>query len=103
MSKMILEAWNEEFSLNTFVGQYSTNGNLYIGLHEDDGPFADLTTNIASLGDSCAAIDTNNCPWAEELIKRYKLGEKTGYSLRSGFCDYPVYRFNMDKVKEFEA
>lgn len=102
MSKMTLEVWGETVNLNVVLDKYNTYGNLHIGLWSDGEPFADLTTNIYPLGsDNLAAIDTNNCPWATVLIKKYELGERTGNSVRSGFCDYPIYRFNMDKLKEY--
>ena len=41
-----------------------------------------------------AAIDTNNCPWAEKFLTDNKLAVDTGRKVRSGFCTYPIYKFD---------
>jgi hypothetical protein len=41
-------------------------------------PFCTLSTNIEDLPDGLCAIDTNNCPFAEDFIKENQLGEFTG-------------------------
>lgn len=103
MNTLTVYAWGKETCLNTRIDNYRNNGNLYIGLIDNDGlPYADLTVNIETLPDDHAAVDTNNCPWAEDLILENKLGERTGYSLGSGFCRYPVYKFDLNKVREYE-
>ena len=74
--------------------------NLAIMLDYDEGPFATLTVNLegAHLPADCAYVDTNNCPWAEEFIAAYKLGKYLGIHGHSGFCEYPLYRFDLDKI-----
>lgn len=104
MKTLTLSAWGETTHLNTIMDSYRNNGNLYIGLVDEEGfPYADLTVNIEALRDNMAAVDTNNCPWAEKFIEDNGLGVKTGYNLGSGFCRYPVYEFDLDKVKEYNA
>lgn len=39
-------------------------------------------------------------PEMEKFIKDNDLGEFTGLTLRSGFCEYPLYVFNVDKLRE---
>jgi putative membrane protein len=46
-----------------------------------------------------AFVDTNNCPWAEKFISDNKLGKPTGIKAASGYCVYPQYRFDMEKLK----
>ena len=41
-----------------------------------------------------AAIDTNNCPWAEKFLTDNKPAVDTGRKVRSGFCTYPIYKFD---------
>lgn len=103
MKTLTLCAWGETNRLNTKIGSYRNNGNLYIGLVDNEGcPYADLTVNIEYLPEEdMAAVDTNNCSWAETFIEENKLGEKTPYTFRSGFCVYPIYRFDLNKVKEY--
>ena len=47
-----------------------------------------------------AYIDTNNCPWAEEFLKDNNLAEDTGTTGLSGFCEYPLYKFNCISAEE---
>ena len=46
-------------------------------------------------------LDTNNCSWAVDFIKKYGLGEETGRTVRSGYCEYPVVKLNVEKIKEY--
>ena len=83
---------------------YGMNGNLAVRLVEKDGaPFATLTVNLGEkLPSTYAYVDTNNCPWAEEFIKQYNLGEPTGLGKRSGYCLYPLYQFNMKNLEAYK-
>ncbi len=87
------------------ISSYMDNGRMYIGLVETGGEyqghFADLTVNIsAPCPDYCGYVDTNNCPELEEFIKKHGLGEFTGLMGSSGFCSYPLYLFNPEKLRE---
>lgn len=94
-----LNYYGEDFLLALEVGNYQHGGGIAIELIdvEEGDYFACLTVNIEPLEYGCAAVDTNNCPWAEKFIADNGLGRKTGQILRSGYCEYPVYKFN-DKV-----
>lgn len=78
-------------------------GGLAIQLFCDDGiPYATLTVNLKKVPDGYAYVDTNNLPFAEEFINRYKLGKYVvGQDAISGFCVYPLYHFDMDKLNEY--
>lgn len=81
--------------------EYSNNGSLAILLETTDyEPFGVITVNLPN---SCASeeyqyVDTNNCPWAEKFIKDNGLGNPTGIMGYSGFCQYPLYRFNLEAL-----
>ena len=79
---------------------YRNNGNLAIRLMTYEGePWATLTVNLdRKLQEDLAYVDTNNCPWAEEFIEKYKLGEHTGSYGNSGYCIYPLYKFDPTKL-----
>ena len=81
---------------------YREPRNLAITLDCDEGPFATLTVNLADakLPRNCAYVDTNNCPWAEEFIAAYELGKYLGVWGYSGFREYPLYRFDLNKIPE---
>lgn len=77
-------------------------GGLAIQLYCDDGPYARLTVNLKPVPEGFAYVDTNNVPFAEEFINRYKLGKYVvGQDAISGFCVYPLYHFDMGKLNEY--
>ena len=84
------------------TGKYLYGDNLAIELITDTiEPFAKLTVNLAewTLPNNMAFVDTNNCPWAEKFISDNKLGRPTGMTGTIGYCTYPLYRFDMEKLK----
>ena len=99
------------FKVNTFfgtetctlsAGKYADNKHIALQLWCAEGPFATLTVNLRetrSHPGNYAFVDTNNAPWAESLIKRLKIGKPTGKWAHSGFCAYPLYEFDLEKVK----
>lgn len=80
---------------------YANNKNLYLGLFaRNEGPFANITVNIDPLPLNQAAVNTNTNPWVEDFIVENKLGFYTGKKLKSGFCEYPIYEFDLDLIDE---
>ena len=47
----------------------------------------------------CAYIDANNCPFAPQLLTD-EIAQDTGYSKISGYCEYPLWVFQEDFLKE---
>ena len=47
----------------------------------------------------CAYIDVNNFPEAGQLLEK-GIAEDTGFTKRSGFCEYPLWHFSEDFLKE---
>lgn len=83
------------------------NGNLAIQLiDENDGsPVSTLTVNLGDglnevYGEGYAFVDTNNNPTGEQFIKDNKLGTPVGQTQCSGFCEYPLYCFDLNKLEE---
>ena len=98
---MILTIWNKVYNLHIKRFTYTNNGNLAICLLEDDrAPFATLTVNLEEkLPHGYAYVDTNNCPWAVDFIDDNNLGEFVGAYGQSGFCTYPLYKFNEEVIE----
>lgn len=85
---------------------YTHNNSLYIGINEigKDGPesYGNLTVCLGDkLPEYHAYVDTNNMPELVGFIKRYELGEPTGDYASSGYCRYPLYKFDKDKLAEY--
>lgn len=91
--------WNntmEEVRVN--ITKYTSNDNLAIQLWCDEGPYALLTVNLnEKLPFNRAYVDTNNLPTAKEFIEENNLGKEIGVKV-SGYCAYPLYEFNMERL-----
>ena len=99
METFKINLYGTDYEVSLVKSAYMNNDNLYIGLKGTEGePFADLTVNISTLPENQAAVDTNNCPWAEDFIIENRLGSNTGIRLKSGYCSYPVYEFDLNKI-----
>jgi len=87
------------------LDSYRTDGSLAIELIdvEEQWPFAMITVCLPEegiAGDNFTFIDTNNCPWAPEFIRNNHLGVPTGNLGFSGFCTYPLYNMDLNKLRE---
>lgn len=86
------------------IGNYLDSNGMYIGIMTSSGypePYGDMTVNLDSKApDYCGYIDTNNLPELARFIEDNDLGEFTGLTKRSGFCEYPLYLFNPEKLRE---
>lgn len=86
------------------VSRYQANNSLCIqAYNHTDGPIARLTVCLpdTTLGDNCAFVDVNNCPWGEEFIQRYRLGTDMGVMASSGYCVYPLYKFDIQQLAKY--
>ena len=98
---MKTKIYNKEYDVVAVRDTYADNNNLAIMLYEKGTgeSFAVLTVNLDDkLPIEYGFVDVNNCPWAEDFIKENKLGEHTKQFGYSGFCLYPLYKFNLSKI-----
>lgn len=83
-------------TLHIYMDEYQ-DGTIYLAAVTEEGElYADITVNLnhPCASSEYAFIDINNCPWAEAMILEMGIGQPTGITERSGFCTYPLYRFN---------
>ena len=100
--KAIVKSWGMETEVTLEIAHYAENKNLAIQMWCEDGPYAILTVNLSQkCKPNCAFVDTNNCPWAENFIEKYKLGMPTGNMKMSGFCIYPEYEFDLAEIAKY--
>jgi hypothetical protein len=86
------------------VARYQADNSRAIEIwNNEDGSIARITVCIAGSGlaEDETVIDTNNCPWAMELIKQHGFGQATGRMVRSGYCTYPVVKLDIEKIGEY--
>lgn len=97
-----LEFYGEKYNLIVKTSRYTNNDSLAVLLETEEGePFATVTVNIMNgvASEEYQYIDTNNCSWAPKFIEDNGLGTPTGIMGFSGFCQYPLYRFNLEALK----
>lgn len=97
-----VNSYGKKYNVDVAKSKYLFNGNLAILMSdvESHEPFATLTVNLPTeMPENMAYVDTNNCPWAEEFIAKYELGKPTGQTANSGWCTYPLYVFDLEKLK----
>lgn len=83
------------------------NGNLAILLIDagDDfngEEFGTLTVNLGPVDPEYAALDTNNLPSALDFCVENGLGTKANIMLSSGFCSYPLVKFDIERLRELD-
>ena len=67
----------------------------------DPTDYCDLTVSFGEfIGmKNCAYIDTNNCDFADQLLKQ-GMATKTQFTKKSGFCEYPLWLFEEKDLRE---
>ena len=84
-------------------GNY-TNGRIGLMLVTSEGyPYSNVTVNLVDelvTNENCVFLDTNNAPYIERFILKYKLGTPTGKMGISGFCTYPEYELDLNEVEK---
>lgn len=89
------------------IQNYSIINNLAILIvskGQQSDPIGYLTVNLdIGLPYNQAFVDVNNCEWAEEFIKENELGKCTGDYFRIGYVNYPLYEFDLDKIRELNT
>lgn len=94
------------YKVRAIRSTYANNNRLAIRLMdmEDDTPVCVMTVNLvnelAGYDEHLAFVDTNNNPDIEKFIAENELGEPVGYYGVSGYCSYPLYKFNLEKLEE---
>lgn len=81
--------------------KYAAGGLAVVALEEEYGcwlPYGNLTVCLEGqkLADDEAFLDVNNFPDVERFVEMYGLAKPTGRLRASGFCVYPLYKFNLD-------
>ena len=93
---MTYEAWYGTREVWMTVDRYRVDNSVALQLWcaDEDGyeePFGTLTVCF---------LDTNNMRNAEEFVEQYGIGKATDMYGFSGFCMYPEYELDMERIKE---
>ncbi len=91
------------YDVTDFIGRKMVLPGISLTAETEYGeePFAVLTKSFGEFVcmKDCAYIDTNNCPFADEFIK-LGIAEDTGFTKNSGFCIYPLWKFDENFLRE---
>lgn len=103
-SQVTVEPSVELYSVRDFMGKELPGLAVELNEVDSDGiktPYTMLTTSFGEFISikNVAYIDTNNCPFAEQLLEQ-GIAQPTGLTKSSGFCQYPLWIFNEDFLKE---
>ena len=78
---------------------YRSNGTLAVTMNtpDDEDGYAVVTVNLSNplQRGEFAFVDTNNLSGIDSWLVENGIAENTGISARSGFCTYPLMKFNI--------
>ena len=79
--------------------KYMFGDHLAIEAWCDEGPYTTVTVNLPGMiPDDCAYVDTNNNAGMDRWLEKNGIAEFTGVYGQSGFCTYPLMRFDLSKI-----
>lgn len=97
-----IEMFDEVDKVCFFISSYSNNGNMAIELITDeDEPYCGLSVNLDFLMPGFAFVNTNSEIKFEKILKKNKWAKPTGTKRSSGYCTYPLYEFDLKKMKPY--
>lgn len=95
--------WNN-IEILLVVEEYTNNNQLAILLYEKETweYYTDLSVFVEEFSDkSYMAVDINNFPDAENIIKEHNLWQLVDY-VHSWFVTYPVYEMDLDRLSQYD-
>lgn len=103
------KGYSDTYQVIPYLSTYQTCPNLYMGLMSYDTDFGgmdhftDVTVNLRKLPYLHAAIDiNNNGAQMLDFLQKNAFGELTGRQIPSGYCVFPVFKFNEDKLRQID-
>lgn len=103
MKTFKIKSYGKIYDCHFFVSSYSNNGNIAIEIETDEELFCDATVNLEILAPGYAYLDVNEYEGIEELFKNNNFGEYVNAKYRSGYVKYPLYKINIDAIREYAA
>ncbi len=90
------------------VKRYVADNSLCVIARNCFGAIARLTVCLegsyaqgVSLANDSSFVDENNNPWVVEFLESNGFAKRTGISIGSGYCQYPLMEFNIKKLQEY--
>ena len=103
---MKIRGWGRDYNVVPVASRYAVGETLAVQLkcwNDEYGmwePYGSLTVKLNDEfeGEETAYVDVNNIPEAEKFIQENGLGVPTGGFKMSGYCVYPLYKFDLTKI-----
>lgn len=94
----------ELVSVRNFMGQEMPGLAIALDDISGDGAPEQYCCLTVSFGEfiglkNCAYIDVNNCDFADQLLEQC-LAQDTGFTKHSGMCEYPLWAFDEQTLRE---
>ena len=83
------------------LSRYLADGSLFIAIwSHSEGALANLTVCLGDpeLAPDESYVDINNLPEVLNMVVDLKIGTPIGKTRLSGYCTYPVVKFNKDVI-----
>ncbi len=91
------------YRVEDYMGEEMVIPGIRLNEETEEGlePFAVITKSFGEfIGvKNCAYMDLNNCPYATKLLE-LGYAQDTGFTKHSGFCEYPLWQFDENFLKE---
>lgn len=98
----LITRWGTDKDCYLSLDHYTVDGSLCLRvLNDHDRLICTLTVYLGEVPKNCAYLDVNNCIFAEKLVTELGIGKFFANVLGSGFCIYPLYKFDLDKIKKY--
>lgn len=98
------DLYGENYKINIFRSHYVANGNTAVVANTAEGePFAEFSVNLTDLPEDQIYVDTNNLRGALEFLTKNKLAQDMNETLRSGYCEYPLVKIDLNKIPEIKV
>lgn len=96
-----IDLYGKAWKIFLSAAEYADGRLAVVINHVCDDEIEEFAVATVNLGDHLDAphlayADTNNCPWLFPFLTQNGLAEMTGRFARSGFCIYPLMRWNTD-------
>lgn len=104
MDLQLTDPFGNTWQVQVEVDVYLDNKSLCVSLTTmEDGipePYGNVTVNLdGTVPNYCAYVDTNNMPDIEAFLVENGIAESTGLLKGSGYCVYPLYLFNPERLR----
>lgn len=93
--------YDKKYKVNLYKAHYNNNDTAFYikGKNVEEVITVCIPHSGIELTEELAFIDINNCPWAIQFLIENNLAVPLYINVGSGFVSYPLYKFDLTKVR----